>query len=230
MQPNRSRQDAEVAGDVARVLAGHPPLQGLPIKAQVRDGRVTMSGTLPTWKQARDACRLARTVDGVLELKDELRVEPAQAERKTDQQLALEVREALRSNLLVSTDVLVTVKDGIVSLVGTVPYASQRYDAEVAIERLSGLRGVVDLLRVVTPGHVDLTAVRDVAIQALKKHATSDVLGLVFDEQEGTLRVAGSLDSAEEKACVLTALRSVAGVRLLVDEIRIASSSQSRAR
>jgi len=230
MEPNHFRSDAEVSLDVARVLTGHPPLQGVPITAQVRDGRLTMSGTLPTWKHARDACRLAHTVAGVVEVRDELLVEPSEADRRTDRELALAAREALRDNLLVSGDILVTVADGVVTLEGTVPYASQRYDAEVALERLAGLRGVIDRVRVAAAEHVDLTAARDVVIQALKKHAAADGLGLTLEEREGTLRVAGTLDSAEEKGCVLRALRGLAGVRHVVDEIRIGSPSSSSSR
>jgi len=221
MEPNRCRNDEQVSHDVVRALTGHPPLQGMPITTLVRDGCVTLSGALPSWKHARDACRLAHTVEGVVQLRNELVVEPA--ERRTDQELAVAAGAALRDNLLVSHDIRVTAKDGIVTLEGTVPYASQRYDAEVALERLAGLRGVVDLVSVITRGQVDLTAARDLVIQALKRHAASDGLALALEERDGTLTVSGLLDSADERSCVLEALRGVPGVRHLVDEIRVAS-------
>jgi len=225
MSPDRARSQEDVLRDVARALEGHLPLRELPIAMRIHEGSVTMSGRVRSWKQARDAGRLALTVAGVAEVRNELVVDPSDADRRSDQELAAAASDAIRTNLLVRTDIQTTVEDGVVTLQGVVPYASQRYDAEVAMERLSGLRGVVNLVRVAPPGHVDLTVARETATLALKRHATADALGLTFAERDGTLEVSGVLDSSEEKTCVLSALRDVAGVRQVLDEIRIVSPS-----
>ena len=225
MQQNNSTNDTDISDGVTRALEGHPPLQGLPIEAKVRQGCVTMSGTVRSWKQARDACRLAHTVEGVLQLRNNLVVEPSPAELRTDRELAVAAADAIRSNLLVSNDIRAAVKDGVITLEGTVRYDSERYDAEVALERLSGVRGVVNLVRVAAPAHIDLAAARAAAVEALKRHAASDGLGLALEQRGDDLRVSGWLDSAEEKRCVLIALRCTAGVRQLIDEIHVGSPS-----
>jgi len=223
MSADRCKSDGEVARDVTNVLNAHAALRDLPITTEVHEGCVTISGTVRTWKDARDACRLARTVDGVVRSRSDLVVDPVPAERRTDQELALAASDAIRDNLLIRADIRVTAKDGVVTLEGTVPYPSQRYDAEAALERVRGLRGVVNLVCVAAPDHVDLGAARQLALQALQRHATADGLGLVFEERDGTLHVSGVLDSAEEKSCVLAVLRTLAGVHHLVDEIRISA-------
>jgi len=225
MPGNDVDSDADISRGVTRALASHPPLQGIPIETNVREGCVTMSGTVATWKQARDAARLARAVGGVLQLRSNLVVEPSQAERRSDRELAAGAADAIRNNLLVSNDIRATAEDGVITLEGTVRYDSERYDAEVALERLSGVRGVVNRVRVAIPAQIDLTAARAVAVEALKRHAASDGRALAFEERAGTLRVSGWLDGAEEKECVLSALRGIAGARQLIDDIRVGSPS-----
>src|SRR3569623_1510911 len=148
MSADRCKSDGEVARDVTNVLNAHAALRALPITTEVLEGCVTISGTVRTWKDARDACRLARTVDGVVRSRRDLVVDPVPAERRTDQELALAASDAIRDNLLIRADIRVTAKDGVVTLEGTVPYPSQRYAAAAALERVRGLRGVVTLVGV----------------------------------------------------------------------------------
>jgi osmotically-inducible protein OsmY len=60
-----------------------------------------------------------------------------------------EVMEELTHDLRITADdIAVTIKEGIVTLRGTVPTFDQKWEAEEAIKRIRGIRGIADELSV----------------------------------------------------------------------------------
>lgn len=221
--------DEEIARELARALAQHPALAGATITPLVKEGHVTLSGTVRAWQQVCDASRAARLVKGVQTVTDTLGVEPPENERRTDAELASAAIEALNSACMVfpRADVRVSAARGVVTLEGTVPYVSQRYDAEQTVERLRGLRGLINLIRVAPIQYIDLEQARIVVINALRRHALQDSLGIGLSAAGATLRLQGELDSPQEKTDVLAAARSIPGVEQLVDELVIRSAPEN---
>ena len=217
------RSDDEIALDVARELARHQGLIGTTITPVVRAGHVTLSGTVGAWRQACDAVRAARLVKGVADVRELLVVEPPEHERMSDEELAAAAAEALdcacmsvpRGGLRVSID------GGVATLEGNVGYISQRYDAEHTVERLRGLKRVINLIRVAPQQNIDLEQARMVVTNALRGHALRDSLGIALTVSGVALRVQGELDSSQEKQDVLAAVQSIPGVREVIDELTL---------
>jgi osmotically-inducible protein OsmY len=72
------------------------------------------------------------------------------ATMKVDAEMARAAQSALDGRMLMPPDqpIRLEVSEGTVTLTGTVPYWSQRYDAERAIETLAGVRRVVNRIEV----------------------------------------------------------------------------------
>ncbi|PRH80773.1 hypothetical protein C6N75_02460 [Streptomyces solincola] len=66
------RTDAELAAEVRTAVLGRLP-GGSEIRAEVHDGVVTLSGSLPDAAQAAAACRAARAVEGVVAVRSRVR-------------------------------------------------------------------------------------------------------------------------------------------------------------
>jgi osmotically-inducible protein OsmY len=71
---------------------------------------------------------------------------------KTDAELEREIREALRYDGAVHhSHIGVTVEEGVVKLQGTVPGASEQWEAERVVQQIEGVRAVINHLEVAPP-------------------------------------------------------------------------------
>src|SRR6266568_550544 len=135
---------------------------------------------------------------------------PGFAER-TDADLAAAVLGALRWDAAIPADkVDVTVSQGWVTLKGEVDHYFQKRDAEPAIDRLSGVRGVSNLLTVKPqPVPQDL---KSQIQKALVRNAQTDASGITVEVQGSEVILRGTVSSyAEKKAAEETAC-SASGV------------------
>jgi osmotically-inducible protein OsmY len=108
-----------------------------------------LTGTVDSAVKAAAAQAAAHRVAGVLDVANDLVVKLPADRAATDTEIALGVRRALLGETLVPDELIrSTVTGGIVTLEGTVPYLSQRYDAERAVGRLAGVKGVANLIEV----------------------------------------------------------------------------------
>src|SRR6266705_6314610 len=117
----------------------------------VKDGIVTLTGWVDSYLKKPAAEEDAHRVFGVRAVDNDIEVRlPGFAER-TDADLAAAVLNALRWDAAIPADkVDVTVSQGWVTLKGEVEYGFQKRNAEPAIDRISGVRGVSNLLTVKT--------------------------------------------------------------------------------
>ena len=90
---------------------------------------------------------------------------------RTDNEIERDVKDELQWNPdLDATDIAVSVKQGVVTLAGFVKSWSDKYEAEMAAKRVSGVRGIANDLEVRLPNvdeRPDPDIARD-AVSALK--------------------------------------------------------------
>jgi osmotically-inducible protein OsmY len=147
--PALNKSDFDILQDVSCELAWVAQIPPTEIGIQVKDGIVTLSGTIDSWPKRRAAQEAAHRVAGVLDVANDLDVKlPGDAER-TDTEVARAVRQALEwSELVPHERIRTTVTHGTVTLEGTVPTWNQRVGAERAVEHLMGVRRVDNQLEV----------------------------------------------------------------------------------
>jgi osmotically-inducible protein OsmY len=151
-----SRPDKEVADDVVATIARDVYLTGLPITATVKEGTVTLTGTVGNWLEKERATDQAYCVSGVRHVKNDLSVEwwKEYGVRKStpapsDDQLQKTVRDELYEDLRVDPfELSVDASLGWITLRGSVPTYFQRGIAEQDARDIVGVTGVTNLLSV----------------------------------------------------------------------------------
>lgn len=143
---------------------------------------------------------------------------------KTDNQLQRDVEEELRWDPRISeSEIGVAVKDGVVTLSGTVRNFAQRTAAEHAVERLSGVRAVADELRVKLPGTVDLTDtdIAHRAVNALKWDVEVPDSKIKMRVDKGWIMLDGDVEWQFERLAAERAVRYLTGVLGVTNNIKI---------
>jgi osmotically-inducible protein OsmY len=216
------KTDSDIFHDVARELAWDTRITPAEVGLQVKRGVVTLEGTVDSWVKVRAAEEAAHRVKGVLDVANDLAVRPFGPGNKTDTEIAEAVRRALEWDVMVPDQhIQSTVSHGTVRLAGIVSYWSQRADAERAIERLSGVKRVVNQIEVRPTEDVDMNEARHAVAKALERHGDRDESHIELHVDDGTVSVSGPVHTLHEKAAVLGAVRGTRGVRDVTDHLLV---------
>ena len=147
--PVTTQTDEQLQQEVLRELKYDATVQPNEIGVSVKDGVVTLSGYVDSYLKRWAAEEAAHRVRGVKAVANDIEVRlPTSAER-TDADIAAAVLRALEWDAYIDTDsVEVTVSKGWVTLKGEVPWGFLRADAERVARRITGVRGVSNLITV----------------------------------------------------------------------------------
>jgi osmotically-inducible protein OsmY len=216
------KTDLDLQQDVARELAWDTRVAPTEIGIQLKNGIVTLSGTVDSWAKLRLAEDAAHRVQGVLDVANDLEVVLPGRAAKTDTEIAQTVRHALETDVLVPDRLIhSTVTHGIVTLDGTVPLWSQHYDAERAVERLAGVKCVRNRVEIQPHEDVSLEQARSAVEKALERHAAREASHVNLSASEGHVEVRGVVQTLEERRAVLGAIRGTRGVRDVTDHLHV---------
>jgi osmotically-inducible protein OsmY len=206
-----TRTDAEIASDVQATLDWDIWVHDYPIRAEVKDGQVTLSGTVGTVIQKFRANVDAR-VRGVESVQDsELKVDPAapdklQRRRKAAVPPAAGIREAVTAALRKDPrasryGINVIVEDGVVILEGAVGYVKARTAAEQDAGDIVGVESVDNELTVRPEMNLPNDADAQKALRAaLKWDPTLDGARIEAAVVNHAAYLSGSVEYAAQKA------------------------------
>lgn len=146
---------------------------------------------------------------------------------KSDTEIATEVKDALRYDLLTKNlEVSVAVDDGIVTLTGSVSRYSKKLEASKMIYRLAGVKNVVNELTVVNEHRVPdaevISAIRTVF--SIMEHFRDE--NLVVSVHEGMVNVSGVLSSYRQQKMIRVLLADIKGIRGIHDSTEIVLRDQ----
>ncbi len=197
--------DEAIQRDVLEELKWDLRVRPNEIGVVVKDGIVTLTGWVDSYLKKMAAEEEAHRVPGVKAVANDIEVRlPGSAER-TDTDLARAALGALKWDAGIPTDKIeITVSHGWVTLKGEVDHYFQKRDAERPIERLSGVRGVSNLLTVKPqPTPQDLKSQIE---RALLRNAETDASRITVEVQGSKVILRGTVSSyAEKKAAEKTA-------------------------
>jgi osmotically-inducible protein OsmY len=142
-----ARTDQEIQTDVFAELRWELSAQSKDIGVAVKDGVVTLTGTVDTYLNKWKAEQAAHRVSGVVAVANDITVRTIG--ERTDTDIASAAAHALKWDAGIPADkVHVTVDKGWVTLKGEVEWQYQKQDAEQAVRRLWGVKGVSNLITV----------------------------------------------------------------------------------
>ena len=193
-----TRTDEEIQANVLEELKWDTRVRPNEIGVAVKDGIVTLTGWVDSYLKKMAAEEAAHRVPGVKAVANDIEVRlPGFAER-TDTDLAAAVLNALRWDAAIPTGkVDVTVSQGWVTLKGEVEYAFQKRDAERAVRRLSGVKGVSNLI-VVKP-QVFPSDLKQQIERALVRNAETDARNITIEVEGSKVILRGTVRSYAEK-------------------------------
>ena len=213
--------DETIQREVLQELRWDSRVQPNEIGVAVKDGVVTLTGYVDTYLKKLAAKEAALRVHGVKAVANDIQVRLPGMSERTDTDLARAAREALQWDIEVPADrVKITVSNGWVTLDGEVDYGFQKQAAERAINRLAGVKGVTNLIRVaprVLPGELK----QDIE-QALVRNARTDAQRIQVDVEGRKVILRGTVSSYAEKEAAEDTAWAEPGVTEVEDHILVA--------
>jgi len=193
-----TRTDEQIQHDVLAELKYEPRVAPNEIGVAVKDGVVTLTGWVDSYLKRWAAEDAAHRVRGVKAVANDIEVRLPTAAERTDADLAAAAVRALQWDAFVPVDKIdVTVSKGWVTLKGEVEWQVQKEDAERAVRRLSGVRGVSNLI-VVKP-RATPTLLKEKIQQALVRSAQLDAQRITVEIDGSKAILKGTVRSWAEK-------------------------------
>jgi len=146
-------EDIRLSGAINKRLAEDDLLGSMSIDVDVVEGYATLSGVLKTEKQAQRAVELAKSVEGVRGVRDNLQIgERSFSGVASDSWISSQVKTKLVAEPgIKSLNIDVDVYQGIVTLTGLVGDTTQKTRALELAGEVEGVVKVVDNLKVKAP-------------------------------------------------------------------------------
>jgi osmotically-inducible protein OsmY len=214
------KTDIQIKTDVNAELLWDPEVDATSVGVAVRDGIVTLSGTVDTYARKHAVERAARRIAGVRGIAVDLEVRLSPGHARTDAEIAQAAVHALRWHSLVPDDkVKVVVENGWVTLSGEVDWGYQSASAEQAVRPLIGVKGVGNEIRLkqrASPAQIqaDLSA-------AFGRHAQRQADHVSVEVDGGVVTLRGTVDSLAEHDAAIGTAYSAKGVTRVIDRIEV---------
>jgi osmotically-inducible protein OsmY len=189
--------------DVEDELNWTPSVDSAAIGVSVIDGIVTLSGEVKTFSERLAAKKAALRVRGVDTVADEIKVAVVAASEHSDTEIARSVKHVLEWNADVPRDAVTTeVRDGWVTLTGTVDWDYQREAATRAVAAITGVRFVDNQLTLTR--RVSATDAAERIKNAFVRNAQVDAKAITITISGTTATLTGTVRSWNEKSQAAT--------------------------
>lgn len=213
------KSDSQIKGDVLNELKWDSRVDETDVGVQVKEGVVTLTGSVNVYAKKIAAREAAHRVHGVLDVVDELQVKVPGIGARTDADIARGVRDALEWDAFVPDEKITsTVSLGIVTLEGAVQTWSQRADAERVVRGLTGVRGVINQITVAAKA-VDTTRLKTDIEEALERQAEREARRIGISIKDGVVMLTGRVRSWVEKDTIDRVVGFAPGVRRVDDRL-----------
>jgi osmotically-inducible protein OsmY len=216
-----TRTDEEIQRDVIAELRWDARVKPNEIGVQVKGGVVTLTGWVDSYMKKWAADEAAHRVKGVKAVANDVEVRLPGDSQRTDADIAAAVVQALESDASMRLEKLdVTVAKGWVTLQGEVEWQYQKEDAERVVRRITGVKGVTNLIAVkprVTPSELQ-KKIED----ALVRNAATDAERIQIEVQGGKVILKGTVRSWAERQEAERVVWSAPGVTQVENRITVA--------
>jgi osmotically-inducible protein OsmY len=212
--------DAKIERNVAEELRWTPEIDDKDIAVKVTSGVVTLTGFVATVRERAAAERAAKRVSGVRALANDLQVRPASNETRSDPELARAAADAIEHELPYSTQLIrITVRDGEVTLDGTVNWAYQKSRAEDAIANLRGIKRISN--QIVLKGTPIAADIKQQIAAAFRRSALIDADSVNVEINGAEITLSGKVHSWSEHEAAADIAACAPGVTQVRNHISV---------
>lgn len=213
-----TKSNAELQRDVMEELVWDPSIGRAEIGVAASDGVVTLSGQVNTYARKLAAIKAAERVAGVQAVADEVTIKLPASYKRSDTDVAHAVANALKWDIEVPEGrVKARVDNGWVWLEGEVEWEYQRAAAVRAVQHLTGVSGVSNMLTI--KRHVWAPDVKVRIESALKRLASTDAAQVTVLAKDGEITLKGRVHSWSARKDAEAAAWAAPGVTSVKDEL-----------
>jgi osmotically-inducible protein OsmY len=212
------RTDAEIERDVKEELKWEPDLDATDIAVSVKDGVVALTGSVKSYIDKYEAENAAKRVAGVVGIADDLEVRLPAVDERPDPDIARDAAAAIKSQLPISSEnIKIVVKNGWVTLEGTVEWQYQRSTAETAVRRIKGVKGVTNVI--LLKPRAEPSEIKKKIQDAFKRNAEVDANRITVEANGSEVVLKGTVRSWFERQEAERAAWAAPGVTKVEDRI-----------
>src|SRR5438445_4749127 len=215
-----TRTDEQIQQETLAELKYEPRVTPNEIGVVVKNGVVALTGWVDSYTKRWAAEEAAHRVRGVKAVANDIEVRLPTSSERTDADLAKAALNALEWEAAIPADKIdVTVSKGWVTLKGEVEYGFQKRLAERVVERLSGVKGVTNLIAV--KPRLSPEDLKQNIEKALVRNAETDAQRITVEVEGSKVILRGTVRSYAEKKAAEDAAWAAPGVSEVENRIVI---------
>jgi osmotically-inducible protein OsmY len=212
------RSDREIERDVREELNWDPDLDAEDIAISVKDGVVTLAGFTRSYSDRLEAEHAAKRVAGVHAVANDIEVRLPSIDQRPDPDIARDAIASLKAQLPISHEnIKVIVKDGWLTLEGTVEWQYQKTTAENAVRKVKGVKGVTNVMSL--KPKVEPTDIQRRIQEAFKRNAEVDANRITVETHGSEVILKGTVRSWIEREEAERVAWSAPGITRVEDRI-----------
>jgi osmotically-inducible protein OsmY len=212
--------DMKLKKAVEEELEWEPSIDAEHIGVAAEDGVVTLSGHVGNYAQKFAAEAATRRVKGVRAIAEEIEVRFPEDRKLADDQIAKRALDVISWDSTIPKDAFqVKVQHGVVTLTGEADWHFQRDDAESAVRKLSGVKGLINEIKI--KPKVQAIDIKNRIETALKRNAEVEADAIKVTVQNGRVTLNGKVKAWYERDLAERTAWSAPGVMSVEDRISI---------
>jgi len=194
------------------------------VKVEVKDGVVTLTGTVPDYTALRAAVDDTWVITGVFSVDNRLGVEyPSEVTVPPDAEIESNVKDMLRWNPVIDESKITAIStNGNIKLEGSVDSFWKKFKAEEIAYSVMGAINVTNELAVVPTEDVVDEVIGEDLMAALDRNFYVDVNAIDVKVKDGKVTLSGRVESALSYRAAVDTARNTFGVKDVINNLILA--------